>query len=129
MKITLNAGSCAMLDAFEPIILPNEVEIEFNSSHYKLNTLAITAKNGDIKERFVLDKAPYKIALKEVVKAGRIELEISNVIAGEVVKSWRVPDIILKEINHQFEVIPEIEELKTEIAKVKQGIAEIFNMI
>ena len=51
MKITLNAGSCAMLDAFEPIILPNEVEIEFNSSHYKRNTLAITAKNGDIKER------------------------------------------------------------------------------
>lgn len=129
MKITLNAGSCAMLDAFEPIILPSEVEIEFNSSHYKLNTLAITAKNGDIKERFALDKAPYKIALKEVVKAGRIELEISNVIAGEVVKSWRVPDIILKEINHQFEVIPEIEELKTELAKVKQGIAEIFNMI
>lgn len=129
MKITLNAGSCAMLDAYEPIILPSEVEIEFNSSHYKLNTLAITAKNGDIKERFVLDKSPYKIALKEVAKAGRIELEISNVIAGEVVKSWRVPDIILKEINHQFEVIPEIEELKTEIAKVKQGIAEIFNMI
>lgn len=129
MKITLNAGSCAMLDAYEPIILPSEVEIEFNSSHYKLNTLAITAKNGDIKERFVLDKAPYKIALKEVVKAGRIELEISNVISGEVVKSWRVPDIILKEINHQFEVIPEIEELKTELAKVKQGIAEIFNMI
>lgn len=129
MKITLNAGSCAMLDAFEPIILPNEVEIEFNSSHYKLNTLAITAKNGDIKEKFVLDKAPYKIALKEVLRAGRVELEISNVIAGEIVKSWRVPDIILKEINHQFEVIPEIEELKTELAKVKQGIAEIFNMI
>lgn len=129
MKITLNAGSCAMLDAYEPIILPNEVEIEFNSSHYKLNTLAITAKNGDIKEKFVLDKAPYKIALNKVVRAGRIELEISNVIAGEVVKSWRVPDIILKEINHQFEVIPEIEELKTELAKVKQGIAEIFNMI
>jgi hypothetical protein len=129
MKITLNAGSCAMLDAFEPIILPNEVEIEFNSSHYKLNTLAITAKNGDIKERFVLDKAPYKIALKEVLRAGRVELEISNVIAGEIVKTWRVPDIILKEINHQFEVIPEIEELKTELAKVKQGIAEIFNMI
>lgn len=129
MKITLNAGSCAMLDAFEPIILPNEVEIEFNSSHYKLNTLAITAKNGDIKERFVLDKAPYKIALKEAVKAGRIELEISNVIAGEVVKSWRVPDIILKEVEHNFAVIPEIEEIKIELAKIKQGMAEILKLI
>jgi hypothetical protein len=129
MQIMLNTGSTATLDIKEPIILPNAVEIEFKSNYYKLNTLAVTAKNGDIQERHVLDKAPYKIALKDVVRVGRIELEISNVISGEIVKSWRVPDIILKEINHQFEVIPEIEELKSEISKIKQALTEILKLI
>ena len=129
MKIFLNAGSLAMLESNEPFILPEKIELEFVSRVYKLGTLHISAKNGDTKEAFTLRQAPYNIALKDTVKAGKIELEIAYLVSGDVVKTWRVPDIIIKDVNHTFEAIPEIEELKTEIAKLKQGFADILKLI
>lgn len=128
-QITLNAGSMARLEKNEPFVLPDTLEIEFNSTVYRLNTLAITAKNGDATEKFKLTQKPYKIELKDVLKAGRVELEISSLVLGEVVKSWRVPDIIIKEVEHTFEAIPEIEELKNEINTLKKAIADILKLI
>lgn len=129
MQITLNMGTVAMTDTNEPFVLPDVLNIEIVSPVYRLDTIVLTAKNGDVKEQFKIKEKPFAIALKDTVKAGKIDLEISNVIQGEVVKSWRVPSIIIKEIEHRFEAIPEIEELKREIALVKQGIAEIMKLI
>lgn len=129
MQITLNTGNTAMLDSYEPIVLPTALDIEFKSSVYRFDTLVVTARNGDTVEKHLCKQKPYKISLSDVIKAGRVELEISNVISGEAVKTWRVPDIILKEIEHNFAVIPEIEEIKIELAKIKQGMAEILKLI
>lgn len=129
MQITLNTGSLAMMDLKEPFVLPDALDFEIVSPVYRLNTLILTARNGDVVEQIKLDKKPFKNELKKTLFAGKIEIEISSIVSGEAVKSWRVPDIIVKEINHTFQVIPEIEELKNEINKLKQGFSEILKLI
>lgn len=129
MQITLNTGSLATADLKEPLVLPDTLDFEIVSPVYRLNTLVLTARNGDVVEQIKLDKKPFKNELKKTLFAGKIEIEISSIVSGEAVKSWRVPDIIVKEINYTFQVIPEIEELKNEISKLKQGFAEILKLI
>lgn len=129
MQITLNAGSLATTDFKEPIVLPDTLDINIISPVYVLDTLVLTAKNGAIIEQVKLNEKPYKTSLKKVLRAGKIEIEISLLVKGDIVKTWRVPDIIIKETKYTFEAIPEIEELKNEISKLKQGFAEILKLI
>lgn len=128
MKITLNAGSLAMLDSNEPFVLPDTLDIEIVSPVYRLESVSISARNNGETKKYTLKQKPFNLSLKDL-KAGRLELEISALVNGEPVKSWRVPDIILKEVNHTFEAVPEIEALKREITTLKQGMAEILKLI
>jgi hypothetical protein len=129
MQITLNTGSLAMMDLKEPFVLPDALDFEIVSPVYRLNTLVLTARNGDVVEQIKLDKKPFKNELKKTLFAGKIEIEISLLVKGDIVKTWRLPDIIIKETKYTFEAIPEIEELKNEISKLKQGFAEILKLI
>lgn len=129
MKITLNTGSLATTDLKEPFVLPDTFEIEIVSPIYKLDTLVLSARNGQAREQVKLSQKPFKTVLKDTIRGGRLELEISNVVAGEITKTWRIPDVILKEVEHTFEAIPEIEELKREISTIKKGMAEILKLI
>ena len=127
-KIRLDLCNTARLDNDETFVLPEKLEFEITSNTYKLNTLVITARNGDkkIKRKCTDNKT---VDLSELAFAGRIELEISNVICGNVVKSWRVPDLLVKEIEHNFQVIPEIEALKSEfndkLKTLEKAIAQL----
>lgn len=128
MKITLNTGSLAMFDSNEPFVLPDTLDIEIISPIYRLESVAISVRNNGETKKYTLKQKPFNLNLKDL-KAGRLELEISALVNGEPVKSWRVPDIILKEVNHTFEAIPEIEAIKRELTTLKQGIAEILKLI
>ncbi len=128
MKITLNTGSLAMLDSNEPFVWPDTLDIEIVSPVYRLESVAISTKNNGEAKKYTLKQKPFNLSLKDL-KAGRLELEISALVNGEPVKSWRVPDIILKEVNHTFEAIPEIEALKKEIGTLKQAITELLKLI
>lgn len=130
--LTLDLCNTVMLDSSEPIVLPDGLEFEIKSNSYKLGTLVVTAKNGNkVKKIKLTDK--YTFDLKELEISGKISLEISSVISGRVVKTWRVPDLILVEVEHVFMAIPEIEALKmqfnAEIGTLKTAIKELNEKI
>lgn len=130
--ITLNGSACALCDLQEPVLLPETLKVEFASNVYKLSNLVllVTAKNGNIKKQYkVSDKNDYTIDLTELLHIGTIDLEISACVKSEPVKNWRVPSIFVKEINHQFALIPEIEQLKAQLKLQATAIKEIKSII
>lgn len=132
ITITLNGSGCALCDINEPILLPENVELNFNSNVYKLSNLVllITAKNGDVKKQYkASDKNNYTIDITELAFVGAIDIEISACVKGQAVKNWRVPSLFIKEIDHKFELIPEIEELKKALNLQANAIKEIMNII
>lgn len=121
-----------MCDLQEPVLLPETLKVEFASNVYKLSNLVllVTAKNGNIKKQYkVSDKNDYTIDLTELLHIGAIDLEISACVKSEPVKNWRVPSIFVKEINHQFALIPEIEQLKAQLKLQATAIKEIKSII
>lgn len=130
--VTLNGSTCALCDLKEPILLPDTLEVIFASDVYKLSNLVllITAKNGDMKKQYkASEKNNFTIDLTDLLHIGAIDLEISACVKAEAVKSWRVPSIYIKEINHQFALIPEIEELKAKIKLMSTALKDIKNYI
>lgn len=130
--VTLNSSKCALCDLAEPILLPETLEVSFISDVYKLSNLMllVTVKNGDVKKQY---KAHYKnnfiIDITELLKLGAVDIEISACVRGNEVKEWRVPSIFVKEIEHKFELIPEIEELKAELKLQAKAINDLKNII
>lgn len=129
LNAKLNGNTLALLDNNETIILPeNELIIALSTDVYTLYTLVITAKNDKRKLQFkTSDK--HEIDLTELLTPGVIEIEISNIRKGEAVKSWRIENIYIKEIEHKFEIVPEISELQNQIKETKGAIAELVSLL
>jgi hypothetical protein len=129
MKIYLNGNTQARLEFTEPFLLPlNEFELEFCSDVYRLNTLIVSVKKeGKIKQFKV--KHPFKLDLKEYLEAGAIDINVSMVVNTTSVKDWVVPTIYFKEIEHQFEITPEIAMLREQIDDNRRAIAELISIL
>lgn len=129
MKIYLDGNTQARLEQNEPCLLPmNEFELEFCSNVYRLSTLIVSVKkDGEIKQFKV--KHPFKLDLKEYLVAGAIDINVSMVIHTTSVKEWVVPTIYFKEIEHKFEVTPEIAKLRQENQETKKAIAELVQLL
>lgn len=117
MNIKLTSNTLCGEDIQEVLLPQNELKVKFTSSLYSLENLYITAKNGEKEVKFKA-KYPYEVDLKELLFPGRIQTEISLLSGTTPVKTWRMQDIIIKEINHQYKAIPEIEELKGAVKEI-----------
>jgi hypothetical protein len=133
IDIKLTQATTAISNTIETIILPEDCLV-FNISTdvYDIKTLVVSAKNGKKEKQFkIIDFKP--LDLTEFLIGGVLQLEISAILKGHVIKTWRVPDITIKEVEHFFMVIPEIERLKMEYdAKFKEvykALGEIKNII
>ena len=125
----LNANTQATVDITEAIILPeNELKIACSTDIYTIYTLFVSARNGEkeIKQKI---KKPFVADLSSLLMPGRIEIEISSINNGEIVKSWRVADILVKDVNHTYNIIPEIAELHEEINGIKSTVKELYELI
>jgi hypothetical protein len=132
VNINLDYPSLALVDAEEITILPEEnLIVNFSSTMYDIKSLVISARNNNTKIEVKTEEKT--IDLSDLLFGGRIEIEVSATLRGRTVKTWRVPDIILVEAPHGFDVIPEIEAIKKEfneeISKIKKALAEIKLLI
>ena len=130
--ITLNGSSCALCDLKEPILLPETLELKFNSNVYKLANLVliVTVKNGDVQKQFkASEKNNFTIDVSEILFLGSLDIEISACTKSEPVKTWRVPSLFVKEIKHEMALIPEIEEMRAQLKLQATAIKELKNFI
>lgn len=127
MKKILTLTASTYVRVGEPIILPDTVEIEFESPTYRhnLGVLHVKVSNGaqgktyKLSERVPLDITEY------CTHAGVVDITVALVIRGETVKTWRVEPLIIKEVEHTLAVIPEVEEMKAQLAEMQAQLAEM----
>lgn len=129
MKVYLDGNTQARLDYNEPFLLPiNELELEFSSETYRLNTLIVSVRKGEKVEQFKV-KAPYKLDISKFIETGSIDIAVSMTIHTTVVKEWRVPTLYFKEVTPTFEVTPEIAKLQEQIADNQRAITELREIL
>lgn len=127
MKKILTLTASTYVRVGEPIILPDTVEIEFESPTYRhnLGVLHVKVSNGvqgktyKLSERVPLDITEY------CTHAGVVEISVALVIRGETVKKWSVEPIIVREVEQTYELVPEIEQMKRENAEMQAQLAEM----
>lgn len=93
IKLKLTQASTAIGETIETIVLPEDsLVFDISTDVYDIKTLVVTARNGKKEKQFkVIDFKP--LDLTEFLIGGVLQLEISAILKGHVVKSWRVPDI------------------------------------
>ena len=120
IKVSLNGNTRALIDFNEPIVLPeNKLVLSFGSDIYNLSTLHVGVKNGE-QVMFAKLNPGAEFDITPLLIPGVIEIDISMLKKGEVVKTWRVPDIFVKDINHSFEVTPEIAEIRGALKEITE---------
>lgn len=120
IQLTLNGNTQALVDLQEPLILPEkELVLSFDSDIYNLTTLHVGAKNGE-QGMFAKLNPDAEFDITPLLIPGVLEIDISMLKKGEVVKTWRVPDIFVKDINHSFEITPEIAEIMGALKEIKE---------
>ena len=129
MKVYLDGNTLARLDYNEPFLLPiNELELEFSSETYRLNTLIVSVRKDGNVEQFKV-KSPYKLDISKFIATGSIDISVSMTIHTTVVKEWRVPTLYFKEVTPTFEVTPEIAYLQEQITNNQKALAELREIL
>lgn len=98
------------------VVLPDTLDIAF-ASEYALPELLIVARNGDKTEKTKTTDGTYTVPAS-LLFAGTIEISVSLITRGEVVKRWNVEPILIKEIDGDFTAYAAIEEMQTQIAEL-----------
>ena len=123
-KIVLDSRKFARLP--ETLIAGQNVVIALESSIYELGLLGVAITNGSRSDTLVLegdnklDISPY------LDHACRIDIMVELIIKGHTVKKWVLEPIVVREVDQDFEVIPQIVDYERRLARMEDIIIE-FN--
>lgn len=125
MVVELSYGHIVRLGINEPFIVPEKLEIEFKSI-YDLPKLLIVAKqNQTIVKKVVYDA---KVDLSELTaQAGVIEISITLINNGSVVKEWEIEPLVVKEIYGTFRLYEYYKSLIESIESNKSNIDTLLD--
>lgn len=129
INVNLGANTQATMDHIEPIVLPEkELILCFNSNVYRIYELLVFIRNENGEKKFKL-KQPLSVNISELLVPSTIEGEISLLSKGEIVKTWRLPNITIKEFQATYTITPEIAHIKENIKLLSDGINEIMSIL
>lgn len=98
------------------VVLPDTLDLIF-TSEYALPELLIVARNGDKTEKTKTTDGTYTVPAS-LLFAGTIEISVSLIARGEVVKRWNLEPILIKEIDGDFTAYAAFETMQAQIAEL-----------
>lgn len=98
------------------VVLPDTLNIVF-ASEYALPELLIVARNGNILEKTKTTDGTYTVPAS-LLFAGTIEISVSLIARGEVVKRWNLEPILIKEIDGDLTAYAAFETMQAQIAEL-----------
>jgi hypothetical protein len=123
-KIVLDTRKYARLP--ETLIAGQNVVIALESSIYDLGLLGVTISNGAVRDTLVLE-GDNKIDISPYLDhACRVDIMVELIIEGHTVKKWVLEPIVVREVDQDFEVIPQIVDYERRLARMEDIIIE-FN--
>lgn len=116
MTVHLTASPVAKVPLEGALVLPDTIEVNF-SSEYALPELLIVARNGKTIVKTKVTDGHYTVPAA-LLFAGCVEVSISLISRGEVVKRWNLEPIIIKEIDGDFTAYAGFEDMQAQIAEL-----------
>lgn len=98
------------------VVLPDTLDFVF-TSEYALPELLIVARNGDKTEKAKTTDGTYTVPAS-LLFAGTIEISVTLIARGEVVKKWNLEPILIKEIDGDFTAYAAFETMQAQIAEL-----------
>lgn len=122
MKLSINLPFRNYIRAVEePILLPEqEVKMAFTSKEYApFDYLKVFINhNGRLYAHNVA--FDQEIDLTPILKAGVLEINVKAVVKSEVVKSWEIVPIIVKEVTPDFVLTDLLKEYEERISALEE---------
>ena len=128
IKLGLDYSRLAKFPLKELLVPEEEVILEFVSDTYVLGTLAITVRNSEEERKYKTSGTPIDVT-ELCRKAGFIEAEIDMTVNCKSVKKWRTDKLLLREIEHGFEAVPELEAIKEDVKTLKAAIRDLAALL
>jgi hypothetical protein len=136
ISIELGGNRLGKWDFKNPIVAPEQVVMAFTSNIYKMEnlTLMVTMKNKTLDKIYQFKAIPennHTVDVSEAIEMGEIQVEISSYVEknGERTKTWRVPSIICREVESDFDIIPELEFIREDIRDLNKSISELITQL
>lgn len=127
MEIKLLLEPKKLIRINDAVIAGERCVIAFDSKIYELGKLGVTLiTKGREKHTFLLEGTNILDITDFCKQAGRIDIVVELIMRGRTIKSWECEPIIVRELNGEFELIPEIVAMRRELALMKQVLKE-FN--
>ena len=103
----------------ESIVLPESLSLEIHSLIYGTDEMIIDIRNGRKTEKRKV-KGAQPIDLSAFLYAGKIEMNVSLVARGQIVKKWSVVPLVIYETDGGFDAFDEINDLSNRVAALEE---------
>jgi len=112
IKLFYNIGT--YIDCSKIISVGEHIEFTLDYERPPGSKLLFCASNGSITKKGVIENNKFTLEA-DFVKLGKLSLKIEVEFLGNIVKSFKVEDLIVQELNEQIEVIPQIVDMENKI--------------
>lgn len=131
MKLKINLLTNSVIKAIDtPVILTGESEfkISFNSSVYAPTLLKVGVKCNNESQFYNL-RFDEELDILPLLKAGKLEITIWQIVSGAIVKKWQLLPIILTEIEQctAFELKDYISALEERVLALEEAHKTAFD--
>lgn len=120
--IKFNQNGTGRYDDVSPFIITDKslklkIALPEQSGEYYL----VTENNGNKEQRLLGGD----VTVIDNLTAGEFNAAVEHYFKGELIKTYRIEPLILKEVNGEISAEPEIIALKSEIAEMKTALSEL----
>lgn len=124
MTINLNLTGDRYVPHHTVVTAPENVELSFKSSCYVLSEIIVDVVDQDGHARYKSHGDPVDIS-RHTQRAGEVFLSCSLIARGEVLTSWQIESLLVKETPSGLIVISELEYFKARMDVLEQALLEL----
>lgn len=120
--IQLKANGIGQYDNVSPfIVTDNRLELQVELPNFNGEFYFVYEINGKT-DKHLLPRSGQIIFAN--LSAGELKAEVKHYLKGELIKTYIVEPLLLKEVEGTLSALPEIEELRRRIGNVENSFAE-----
>lgn len=129
MEVKLLLATKKLVRLPETLVAGQNIVIALESSIYDLGMLGVAITNGTRTETRVLE-GENRIDISSFCdRACKIDIKVELIIKGRVAKEWRLEPIVVREIDGEFEPIPQIADFERRISRMEGVIVEFSDTL
>ncbi len=127
MTVNLTLGGNEYVAHHTVVTAPEEkVELSFSSVCFAITELVVSVETSDGLYHYKTSAGSVDIS-RHCRRAGEVKLSCSLVVRGEVLKTWRIESLLVKEVPGGMLVISELEDFKNRMARMEAALLELAN--